>query len=176
MPPKMDDETTVTPETLEGETVEETVETPKNEELTKAQEFGTNQKIRAEKAEREAKELKERLKAQESAKQEGLTNKDILYLAKSDIHEEDLDEVITEAKLRGWDVPTAHKFLKPILNVKAEERKTAAATQTTGGARGASKVTGEDILTRAEKTGQLPDSDEEIQALFLARQARRRSK
>lgn len=143
-----------------------------SEKAAKAQELADNYKVRAEKAEAKLKEG-----APLTAKQEdGLSNKDILFLAKADIHEDDMDEVLDWAKFKKVAVSEAYKQMKDVLDVRTEQRKTAQATQTRGGARGASKVSGEDLLSKAEKTGEVPTTDEGMSELFLARQARRHGK
>lgn len=162
-----------TPEEMEtlktsvAENEAKTVESRKkeSEDFAKAKELAENYKIRAEKAEKEAKKG-----AGDPPKTSPeLSTKDVLYLAKADIHEDDMDEVLTFAKFKNISLSEAHKQYKPILDVRAEERKSAQATQTKG-ARGASKPTPEDLISRASK-GQLPEKDEDIEALAAARMA-----
>jgi hypothetical protein len=112
----------------------------------------------------------------EAPSQDGLSNKDVLFLAKADIHEDDLDDVIDYARLKKIPVAEAHKFMKPILAERAEERRTAAATRTGSGARGASKATGDDLLRKADQSGEVPESDDGIKALVEARLARKKQK
>lgn len=104
-----------------------------------------------------------------------LSNKDILALAKSTVSDEDIDEVIDFAKFRKISVAEAlqNKTMKTILGEREEERKTASATHVKGGARSASKTSGADILAKAERTGEVPDSEEGLKALFQARLARK---
>lgn len=134
---------------------------------------------KAEELEEKNKQLYERAKKAEKAKapskEDGLSPVDIIYLAKVDIHDEDLPEVLEYAKKMGVSVKDAHAHYKPILAEKAEERKTASATQTKGGARGSSKTTGADLLARAERTGELPDTDEGMRALAQARLDRKKA-
>lgn len=80
------------------------------------------------------------------------------------------------AKDEGISIPEALKNseLKAILDVRAEERRTASATQTRS-ARGVARPTGEDLLRKAEKTGELPSSSEDMTALAEARIARKRA-
>ena len=136
------------------------------EDFAKAKELAENYKIRAEKAEKAAKGGGEPPK-----EPQGLSNKDVLYLAKADIHEDDLDEVLDWAKFKGVDVREAHKQMKPRLDLKTEERKSAQVTQIKG-ARGATAPTAEDLISKASK-GQLPETDEDIQALADAEMARK---
>lgn len=162
-----------------AEVVEETTEeTPKlsDEEIADLKDkasVSSQNFERAKKAEAELKEAREKLK-ETNTSQEGLSNKDVLFLAKADIHEDDLDLVTEEARIKKMPVSEAYKFLKPILDVKAEERKTASATQSRGGMRGASKVTGDDLVNKFEQTGDVPETNEGITAFYLARQARRK--
>ena len=98
-----------------------------------------------------------------------MSTKDVLYLAKADIHEEDMEEVTSLAKaMFGGDVKKAHEYLKPRFAVKAEERKTAEATHTGTARRGSVKVTDEALLASA-KAGKIPESDEEIERLVRAK-------
>ena len=96
--------------------------------------------------------------------EKSLSQTDIIYVAKADIHEDDLEEVLTYAKNNKVTVKEAHQYLKPILDVKAEQRKTADGTNTNGGKRGSSKLSDEALLAEADK-GKLPESDEDIARL-----------
>jgi hypothetical protein len=164
-----------TTETQVEETIEEETPAISKEEL----ETLKAKAAKADELEEKNKQLFERAKKAEKAKapsnEEGLSIKDTLYLAKADIHADDVEEVLELARLKKWDVKQAHDYLKPLLNDRAEERKTAAATQTRGGARGASKTTGEDLLRKAERTGELPDSDEAMRELAQARLNRKKA-
>lgn len=131
---------------------------------TKAEEVASNQKIRAEKAEAAAKG---------KVSTGDLSQADILYVAKADIPEEDLPEVADYAKLKGISVKAAHEFLQPVLEDREEKRRTAAATSTGRGGRGASEETGADLLAKAEQTGEVPDTDKGMNELFKARQQRK---
>jgi len=151
-------------ETQEEEQVDWEAEAKKNKEVA------DNYKIRAEKAEKKAKEAPEK-KVDDSS----LSQTDFLYLAKSDIHEEDLGELNDVMSKMGMNAKQAHEYLKPRFAVKAEERKTASVTNT-GSGRGKKPKTGEDYLDKANKTGELPDSDTGMQDLILARQNAKRGK
>src|SRR3990167_5307710 len=140
----------------------------KDDELAKAKEIAENQRIRAEKAEKEAKKGGG---GEPPKEPQELTRKELLYLAKADIHEDDNDTVIEWAKFRNISVKDAHGELKGVLATKAEERRSAQATQTKG-ARGATAATAEDLLSQASK-GQLPETDEGIEALAAAEMARK---
>jgi hypothetical protein len=138
----------------------------------KAEELANNYKIRAEKAEAEAKKVGDK---KEPTNSNDLSSKDLYALMSEKVPQEDVDEVVRAAKALNLSVPEALKsnIIKSILSEKAEERTTANATQTRGGARGTSKVSGEDMLSTAEKTGEVPETDEGMRALFNARMARK---
>lgn len=136
----------------------------KNEELKKAKEIAENQRIRAEKAEKGKKEEEKKEDKKETSE---LSTKDILYLAKADIHEDDLGDVLEWAKFKNISVNEAHKALKGALDVRAEERKTAAASNTRT-SRPGTQVSGETLLEKA-KRGEISEKDEDIDKLVEAR-------
>jgi hypothetical protein len=116
-------------------------------------------------------------KAEAAPSQEfALSEKDRIYLVKADIHEDDLDEVLDRAKSKGISVKDAYAQVKPLLDARTEERRTASATHTKGGARGAAKATGADFLAKAEQTGDVPETEAGMQALQEARLARKKQK
>lgn len=167
----MDDETQV----LETEPQEEEVVEVEEEEETVESIKAQLEKEKAEKAELEKKnkQLYERAKKAETTPKGDLEQKDILYLAKADIHEDDIDEVLETAKLKKISVQEAHKYLTPILKERNEERRTQQATETKS-PRGIAKVTGEDVLRKAEQSGEVPDSIDQMKAMLQARLDRKR--
>ena len=164
---------------LEVQETTDTEETEQNDELSadaiaelKAKAEVSSQNFeRAKKAEEELKALK--LKA--PSKENGLDNKDILYLAKADIHEDDMDEVLEYAKFKKLPVKEAHKLLEDMLSVRSEQRKTAQASNTGASQRGASKVDGSTLIQNASK-GRLPEDDAGIEALVAAEMAQKTQK
>ena len=134
----------------------------KEEEIAKVKEIAENQRIRAEKAEKDKK-----VEGEVKKETPELSTKDVLYLAKSDIHEDDLTEVLDWAKFKGISITEAHKAIKTTLDVRKEERKTAEATNT-GASRATTKVTGESLLEKARQ-GQLSDKEEDIDKIVDAR-------
>ncbi len=153
-----------TEETAE-ETTEESVEDVKAR-LTKAEELAQNYKVRAEKAEKKAKETK----VEKVEPVQGLSSKDTIALINAKVNEDDIEEVIEYAKFKKISVSEALKssVIKASLTEREEQRNTANATST-GKSRGAAKVSGEALLAKAQKTGEIPDSDEGISALIAAR-------
>jgi hypothetical protein len=93
----------------------------------------------------------------------GLSTADIIALAKADIADEDIDEVLEWAKFKKISVSDALKSssIKATLSEKAEERKSAQAVHTTGGRRAGGTISDERLLADAEK-GIMPDSVEDI--------------
>ena len=162
---------------LEENQDSENTENVESDELKKAQELANNYKIRAEKAEALAKQLKTQpVKMEESeapkTSEEPLTLKDIRAL--QDVHDDDVDELTEYAKFKKISVAEAKKLpeMQALLSTKTEFRESQAATNTGGSKKGTSKNTHEAILERAE-AGQLPEDDEGIKALSEARLAQR---
>lgn len=112
----------------------------------------------------------------EPSKDNNLSTKDQLALVQAQVRAEDLDEVVRIAKVLGLPVSDAlnNSTMKTILEARAEERRTAAATMTRGGARGTT-ATPEDILKKAELTGEVPSDDAGMKQLAEARLARRKA-
>lgn len=171
------DETLVTDETNDSGQDTETIESlqEKNKKLF----------ARAKKAEgfelKDGKWLKKPEAVVETPKpapsnQDNLSLQDSRALNK--VEDEDVDDVIEYAKFKNISVADALKTptLSALLATKAEERRTAAAAHTRGGARGSSKVSGEDLLRKAKLTGEVPTSDEGMQELFIARRAQKVAK
>ncbi len=165
----LDETTELEPESVNAD--DEADMTALKEKLLKAEELAKNQKIRAEKAEAEAKKLKVvQPKETETPKNEksDYTLQDIRAL--SDVHDEDVEEVVRIAKLYNITISEAKKLplTQTLLKQKTEERTTAQATNTGGGRRGTSKVTGEDLLEKFNQ-GQVPEKDEDIDKMIEAR-------
>lgn len=158
---------------IEPDTTSEFIEEVQ-EKLAKAEELALNQKIRAEKAERLAKSLKEKKdeeKPEAKAPTAGeLSSKDLYALMEAHVPQEDIDEVREYAQLKKISIAEALKtsIVKSILSEKAEQRKSAEASNTGGSKRSSGKVTDEVLLAKAAK-GEMPDSDEEIQRLYKLR-------
>jgi len=145
-------------EVIVEEEDEEDVESLKAQ-LAKAKEYGENQKIRAEKAEK---------KPKVESTNTNLSTTDLLALAKSNIEEEDLDDVMEYAKFKNISIAEALKsnVIKATLTEKAEFRKTAQATNTGSTRKGTSLTSDERLLSDA-RAGNLPSNDEEIARLAL---------
>lgn len=174
----METPNTDAPEVLETQEVAaETTETPEAEEPELTPEVIADLKAKAAKAdelEQKNKQLFERAKKAEAAKGssdapvEALSTKDVLYLAKSDVHEDDVNEVLEWAKFKKISVADAHKQLTATLQVRAEQRKSAETANVSNVRRGPTAVTGEKLLENA-KAGKLPDNDDDIAKLMNAK-------
>jgi len=164
--------TEVTPEvTPEEETIEQVRqrladETAKRE---KAEEIAENQRIRAEKAEKRPKETVP-VKDPES-KADGPSFKDALAISNAKVHEDDVDEVMDYAKLKGISVSKALEsdIIKAVLADKSEKRKSAETANVSTVRRGPSKITDDTLLENAS-AGKLPESEEDIARLVRAKQ------
>lgn len=172
----MDDETHVLEtETQEEEVVETEVDTNEEEDVEAIKAELEKEKAAKAELEKKNKQLYERIKKGEKGEGESLNVKDILALKDAEVTAEDLDEVQDFAKYRKISIAEAlqSKTLKTILAERKEERRTAQATETKS-PRGIAKVTGEDILRKAEATGEVPDSIDGIKSMLEARLARRK--
>lgn len=168
----MEDETQVIEETLDTqdtveETPEETVEEIKAR-LAKAEELANNYKIRAEKAEKKAKDG-------EPQTTNTLSAVDLLAVSKAGIEPEDLDDIVEYAKFKNIPLHEALKstVIKATLAEKNELRKSADATNTSSARRGNATVSDDRLLADAAK-GDLPDSEDDLKRLIALRHKARR--
>ena len=132
----------------------------------KAEEIAKDQRKRAEEAE-------SKLKGSKSESQ--LSPKDYLALTENKISSEDFDDVLNYSKFIGKSVVETlkDKTMKTILQTRAEERRTAEATQTQGRGGTSSKVSPDAIIEEASKKGLVPDDAMGISELAEARMAKK---
>ncbi|MBU0598801.1 hypothetical protein KKF61_07515 [Patescibacteria group bacterium] len=104
-----------------------------------------------------------------------LSVKDSAFLQESKIPVDDWDDVLDYVKYKkqsdkDFDIKKAlgSSVLKAELAAKAEERTASNAAHTKKGRGGSSKPDGQALLKQAEKTGEIPESDEEIDAMLDA--------
>lgn len=169
----MEPENQDAPEVLETPAEEqEPTQTPEEAPEPQTDEEKEELRRKVEDLEKKNKQLFERAKKNQAPSQDGLSNKDILYLAKADIHQDDLDDVVEMARLKKMSVADAHKFMEPILAQRAQERTSASLTHTRPSSRSAPQQSAEDVLLKAER-GETIDSEEGLQQIFRARAARR---
>jgi hypothetical protein len=157
------------------DSIPEEVEEP-NPELVKAKELAQNYKVRAEKAEQALKKVKT-APAEVAPKNEidGLSLKDIRAL--QDVADEDVEEVTEFAKFKGISITEAKKtsVIQNLLKTKAEERRTAEASNTTVTRKSSRKDSSEEILSNFSK-GQVSEKDEDIQKLAEAMLEQRKAR
>lgn len=123
-----------------------------------------DQRTRAEKAEKEAKKAK--------PAEEGLSQTDLLAIAKADVHEDDMDKVINFAKSNKLSIKEALKDddLKVLRENWEEKRKSAEIANAKGGRSGPQKVTDEVVIDKTFDKGEIPTKgSEEAERLFWAR-------
>lgn len=131
--------------------------------LEKVEEVAENYKIRAEKAEKQNKQ-------KSSEPTVNLPTKDMIAIMNARVPEDDIDEVLEYAKYRKMSVPDILKdsIMKSTLELRAEERKTAASSNTGNQRRGSYKVNDETLLENAKK-GNFPVDDADIKRLVKLR-------
>lgn len=166
------DEETVQEEETEGEDLE-AIKAAKE----KAEEVALNQRIRAEKAEKELKALKGQPKEKETPKtpsKEEYSLQDIRAL--QDVDDEDVEEIVNFSKFKNISISEAKKspVIQALLKEKEEQKRTAQATNTGGGKRGAYKISDETILENFEK-GNISEKDEDIEKLVQAQFNRKKA-
>lgn len=93
-----------------------------------------------------------------------LSDEDLVFVTQANMHKDDLKEVTAYAKNNKVTVEEAYNYLKPIIDVRVEQRKTADTTNTNGSPRGNAKVSDESLLANASK-GKLPESEEDLRRL-----------
>jgi len=164
------------------ETTEEEVEEVEEEEVEEDDELIALREKAAKVDELEAKNKKlyKRLKDEEEKEKQvvgGMSAKDFIALNDAKVTAEDFDEVQSFADWKNISITEAlaDKRLRTILKDNAEERRTAQATETKS-PRGVAKSSNEEVLLKAERTGEVPTTDEGVRALAEARMARRKAK
>lgn len=148
---------------------EELIASKKNKELA------DNYKTRSEKAEGDLKKYKP---AEEKKNEENLSTKDLIALAKEDVSEQVVDEVIEYAKFKKITVAEAMKsgYIKSKIEEDKENAKTAKATQTRS-TRQTTKTDGNEILNNIRDKGEdsIPNAgSSEAEEVFWARRGGRR--
>lgn len=100
-----------------------------------------------------------------------LTTRDTMALIKANVHDEDIEEIVEYAAFKKISIAEAlnSNVIKTSIAEKAELRNTAAATNTGGGRPASAAPSGDKLLEKASSTGELPESDEGIDALVSAR-------
>ena len=129
----------------------------------------------------EAEELKKNGAKPQTPKEDkkdepNLTTQDTIALAKADVSDEDMDEIISHAKFKGISVRDALKtpYIKAYMAEQQEFRKTADAANAGTGRRVTNKLT-PDTLVKDLSEGKVPEKGTKAaEELFWARRGGRR--
>tara|TARA_Y100000310_G_scaffold335706_1_gene418421 strand:- start:5395 stop:5973 length:579 start_codon:yes stop_codon:yes gene_type:complete len=149
-------------------------ESQSGDEAGKLKEVAQNQKIRAEKAERELKALKNKPQEKETPTNTDMSLKQIEEAsALLEVPKEDRTEVAKYAKNAGLKYSEAveDSVVKTILKTRAEERKSAEATNIKKTRRTSSGNSDEALLDKLEK-GELAEDDTDAAASAMINQMR----
>lgn len=154
----------------EDDTLNNQGEDEGDDSLAKLKEIASNQRIRAEKAEKELKEFKSSPKEEPTQDNSSLSQADLIAVVRADVADEDIDDIRDYAKLKKISVKEAlsSPVMRSLLSERKEERATATATATGNKRSGVKSATPEDLLRRAQ-AGDFPESDEDINKLVEAR-------
>ena len=163
-----------TEEVEKTEVVEETPAEDGSEDLEKLRELNKKLFERTKKAEEQNKQLKAQFKTPTPAageKQPEVSLKDQYALLQAQVSADDIDEVIEYAKFKGITVTEAlgSTVVKATLKEKAEQRKSAEVTNTSGSRRTTAKLTDDALLRNFEAGVGVDDSDDYINRLTEAR-------
>lgn len=159
---------------------EETVDSLKKK-LAKAEENYKNQKIRAEKAEKEKKggdsDKREKPTKKTPTKADDLSAGDLYALMERKVHSDDVEDVKKYAKFENITVKEAldSDFVTRLLADKGQKRETAKASVTGNRRSSTGKVSTQGLLANASK-GKLPDSDDDLDRMIEARLESKRTR
>ena len=110
----------------------------------------------------------------EQAKTSELTTADLYTLMRNNVPEEDVQDVVDFAKLKGISLAEAlaSDVVKTILETKEEQRTVAKATNIGKTAKTNTAMSDEELLSNAKK-GIMPDSDEDMDRLARLRMGKK---
>lgn len=108
--------------------------------------------------------------ALETSTRADMSPADLVAVMNAGVHQDDMERVERFAIAEGVSIKEAvsNPELQAMLDVRNEQRNTAVATNVENVRRGASVPTGEALIQRASK-GDIPSSDDEIEALVSAK-------
>jgi uncharacterized phage infection (PIP) family protein YhgE len=97
--------------------------------------------------------------------------KDSVALINAKVHEDDIDEVLDYAKYKKISIAEALKsnVVKKSLAERNEQRATAEATNTSKSRGTSSRTSEEALLSKAKKTGEIPESEDDLARMLAAR-------
>lgn len=133
--------------------------------LAKAEELASNYKIRAEKAEKRAKESPKTEKSSDT-----MSTADLVALMESKVASDDVGDVEEYAKFKKISIAEALKSptLRAILNEKREFRTSANASNTAKARSSSSKLSDESLLEKVSN-GEMPSSQDDLVRLIKLR-------
>lgn len=105
-----------------------------------------------------------------------ISTMDAIALVRSGVTlKEDIDQVKEYAQLKGVSIEEAlsSKMIKTILQENEEVRKTAKATNTGTSRRSSTQLSEDDLLQRFRKTGEVPESQDDLERMIEARLIRK---
>lgn len=150
-------------EEVEAEAPAEEPEAPSIDEL--------NKKIATLEAQKNHfREKASKREALETSTRADMSPADLVAVMNAGVHQDDMERVERFAISEGISIrdAVAHPELKAMLDVRNEQRNTAVATNVENVRRGASKVSADTLMQRANK-GDIPSGDDEIEALVAAK-------
>lgn len=145
-------------------------------ELEKERKARRDQENRARLLEEENKKLKKAPKGDVQQNLGDLSQKDVIALARANVHDNDLDEVISYAKFKGVTVAEALQtdYIKTTLTTNAEKRKSAETASAGNVKRGSGGKTDEAVLANLAKGNVPVPGSSEAEQLFWARRGGKR--
>src|SRR3990167_3357868 len=142
---------------------EATLASDREAQSKKDKELADNYKIRAEKAEKKARGEKGDGNEPEpkEPKNDGLSSRDAIAIAKANVHEEDVDELIELAQFKKISIAEAlkHKTWQTMSGERTEERRSAEVSNTKKQSGGISKATGETLIEKVRKGEAVDEKD-----------------
>src|SRR3990167_2547560 len=150
-------------EALKTSIAENEVKTAEDREAQskKDRELAENYKIRAEKAEKKAKGEKGEGDNKPEPKADGLSSKDAIAIARANVHEDDVDELVEFAQFKKISISDAvkHKTWQTLSTERGEERRSAEVANTKRQTGHVSKVTGDTLLEKARRGEAVDEKD-----------------
>jgi hypothetical protein len=105
-----------------------------------------------------------------------ISTTDLYSLVDKKVPQEDVPDIKEYAKMKGMTVTEAlnTSFIKLMLRDKEEQRVTARATNVANGRRSMAKLSDDSLMNKARK-GELPEDDDDLARLILARRSQLKS-
>ena len=105
-----------------------------------------------------------------------ISTTDLYSLVDKKVPQEDVPDIKEYAKMKGMTVTEAlnTSFIKLMLRDKEEQRVTARATNVANGRRSMAKLSDDALMNKATK-GELPEDDDDLARLILARRSQLKS-